>query len=477
MSRPVAWADRERAMTVNGPVTVVPRKRRGVELVMLLFAAGIGIAAYTIVHLNVDGAVPARLPFVAGGWVALLLVAHVVVRIRLPYADPLLLPCVALLNGLGLAMIDRIDVINTPVTHGATTQAVWTALGVALFVTTLLVVRDHRPLQRFTYTSALAGLLLLLLPLTPFLGVEIGGARIWIRLGGFSFQPAEVAKIVLSIAFASYLVEKRDVLALAGLRIGGLDLPRARDLGPILTMWLASLAVLVFQNDLGTSLLFFGLFVMMLYVATERPGWAVLGTLLFAVGAYLGYLLFGHVRVRVGAWLEPFSDPDSYFQIISAQYGFAYGGILGTGLGEGRPGLTPLARSDFIAAAIGEELGMTGLMAVIMVYALIVARGLRTALACREPFGKLLAAGLSFAFALQVFTIIGGVTRLLPLTGLTTPFMSQGGSSMIANWVVIALLMVISHQVRKPTVTVPEYAADAEETQLIPAAAGNGGRR
>ncbi|MGI8458311.1 MAG: FtsW/RodA/SpoVE family cell cycle protein [Propionibacteriaceae bacterium] len=475
MSRAVAWADRERAMTVDGPVTVVPRKRRGAELVMLLFAAVIGIGAYVIVHLNLDGELPAALPYLAGGWVALLLIAHLVIRIRLPYADPLLLPCVALLNGLGLAMIDRIDLINAPPTHGATTQLVWTALGVALFVTTVLAVRDHRPLQRFTYLMALAGLILLLLPLTPFLGVEIGGARIWIRLGGFSFQPAEVAKIVLSIAFASYLVEKRDVLALAGMRVGGLDLPRARDLGPILTMWLASLAVLVFQNDLGTSLLFFGLFVMMLYVATERPGWAVLGTLLFAVGAYLGYLLFGHVRVRVGAWLEPFSNPDRYFQIISAQYGFAYGGILGTGLGEGRPGLTPLARSDFIAAAIGEELGMTGLMAVIMVYALIVARGLRTALACREPFGKLLAAGLSFAFALQVFTIIGGVTRLLPLTGLTTPFMSQGGSSMIANWVVIALLMVISHQVRKPMVTVPEYAADDQETQLIPTT-GSGGR-
>ena len=300
------------------------------------------------------------------------------------------------------------------------------------------MLRDHRPLRRFTYTIGLAGIVLLLLPLVPGLGTEKFGARIWIEVGRYSFQPAEAAKVLLSIAFAGYLVEKRDVLALAGYRVLGLDLPRARDLGPIGVIWALSLAILVLQRDLGTSLLFFGLFVMMLYVATERPGWVVLGTLLFAGGAYFGYLIFSHVQVRVGAWLDPFADYDAYFQVINAQFGMAWGGLLGTGLGLGRPGLTPLARSDFIAAAIGEELGMTGLMAVIMIYGLIVARGLRTALQCREPFGKLLAAGLSFAFALQVFTIIGGVTRLLPLTGLTTPFMSQGGSSLICNWIVVA---------------------------------------
>jgi cell division protein FtsW (lipid II flippase) len=232
-------------------------------------------------------------------------------------------------------------------------------------------------------------------------------------------------------------------------------------------IWLLSLAILVLQRDLGTSLLFFGLFVMLLYVSTERPGWVVLGTLLFAGGAYFGYLTFHHVQVRVGAWLHPFSDYDAYYQVINAQFGMAWGGLLGTGLGLGRPGLTPLARSDFIAAAIGEELGMTGLMAVIIIYGLLVARGLRAALQCREPFGKLLATGLSFAFALQVFTIIGGVTRLLPLTGLTTPFMSQGGSSLISNWVVMALLLVISHQVRKPAVTVTPLDPDALTTQLV----------
>jgi cell division protein FtsW (lipid II flippase) len=453
-------------MSSSAPTTVVPRKRRGAELVLLLFALVLSLGAYAIVDLNVFEELSPAFPYLAGGCTLLVLVAHVVVRWRIPYADPVILPCVVLLNGLGLVMIHRIDVINEPAVHGARQQLIWTVLGVLMFILVAAVLRDHRPLQRFTYTLGLLGILLLLLPLVPGLGTEKFGARIWISVGPYSFQPAEAAKIVLAIAFASYLVEKRDVLALAGYRLLGIDLPRARDLGPILAMWLLSLAILVLQRDLGTSLLFFGLFVMMLYVSTQRGGWAVLGTLLFAAGAYFGYLQFGHVRVRVGAWLDPFSNYDAYYQVINAQFGMAWGGLLGTGLGLGRPGLTPLARSDFIAAALGEELGMTGLMALIMVYGLVVARGLRIALQCREPFGKLLAAGLAFAFALQVFTIIGGVTRLLPLTGLTTPFLSQGGSSLICNWIVAGLLLVISHHVRKPIVTIPDLSAD-QTTELV----------
>lgn len=451
----------------EGAVAVLPRTRRGVELAMLAFALVLGLGAYAQVDLNVTGELGPRFwPVVAGCTLAVLLV-HLAVRWRLPYADPLLLPCVIVLNGLGLAMIHRIDEISDPVAHGARQQLIWTALGVAVFVAVAVLLRDHRPLQRYTYTIGLVGVVLLLLPLAPGIGTTKFGARIWIQLGPYSFQPAEAAKVLLAIAFASYLVEKRDVLALAGYRVLGIDLPRARDLGPIMGVWLLSLAILVLQRDLGTSLLFFGLFVMMLYVATERAGWPVLGVLLFGAGAYFGYLNFAHVRVRVGAWLHPFSDFDAYYQVISAQFGLAYGGLLGTGLGLGRPGLTPLARSDFIAAAIGEELGMAGLMAVIMVYGLFVARGLRTALQCREPFGKLLAAGLAFAFALQVFAIIGGVTRLLPLTGLTTPFMSQGGSSMICNWIIVGLLMVISHQVRRPVPTAAEYSPELETTQVV----------
>lgn len=454
-------------MAATTPVTVLPRKRRGVELVLIVFALVIGLGAYAQVDLNVSGRLSEVFWVVVGASAFVALLAHLAVRWRLPYADPVLLPCVLVLNGLGLAMIHRIDLINSPPVHGARQQLIWTGLGVAMFIGVAVVLRDHRRLQRFTYTLGLAGIVLLLLPLAPGLGTAKFGAQIWIQVGPFSFQPAEAAKVLLAVAFAAYLVEKRDVLALAGYRVLGVDLPRARDLGPILAIWLLSLVILVLQRDLGTSLLFFGLFVMLLYVATERAGWAVLGTLLFAAGAYFGYLNFGHVRVRVGAWLHPFSDYDAYYQVISAQFGMAAGGLLGTGLGEGRPGLTPLARSDFIAAAIGEELGMTGLMAVIVLYGLIVARGLRTALQCREPFGKLLAAGLAFAFALQVFAIIGGVTRLLPLTGLTTPFMSQGGSSMICNWIVVGLLMVISHQVRKPVATAPDYDPDLEQTQLF----------
>jgi cell division protein FtsW (lipid II flippase) len=450
----------------TGLTTVIPRKRRGAELLLLVFALALSLGAYAIVDYNVTEAIPPSFSYTAAGCTVLALLAHLAVRWRIPYADPVILPCVVLLNGLGLVMIHRIDVINEPPVHGARQQLIWTLLGVVMFILVTAVLRDHRPLQRFTYTLGLFGIILLLLPLVPGLGSEKFGARIWISVGPYSFQPAEAAKIVLAIAFASYLVEKRDVLALAGYRLLGLDLPRARDLGPILGMWLLSLAILVLQRDLGTSLLFFGLFVMMLYVSTQRGGWVVLGTLLFAAGAYFGYLRFGHVRVRVGAWLDPFSDYDAYYQVINAQFGIAWGGLLGTGLGLGRPGLTPLARSDFIAAAIGEELGMTGLMAVIMVYGLIVVRGLRTALQCREPFGKLLAAGLAFAFALQVFTILGGVTRLLPLTGLTTPFMSQGGSSLVCNWIVAGLLLVISHHVRKPIVTIPDLSSD-QTTELV----------
>ncbi|OYO25361.1 cell division protein [Enemella dayhoffiae] len=444
---------------------------------MVIFAAAMGVGSYLLVELNLFNELPANWPVVAAIWLLIAVGAHLAVRFRIPYADPLILPCVLLLNGIGLAMIHRIDKIPDPVRHDATTQLMWTGIGVGLFLLVLFLLRDHRPLQGYTYTLFVAGLGLLLMPLLPFIGKEVYGSRIWIAIGPYTFQPAEVAKIVLAIAFASYLVEKRDVLALAGARFLGIDLPRPRDLGPILLMWLASLAVLVFQRDLGTSLLFFGLFVMMLYVATERPSWPILGLLLFSAGAYAGFLLFSHVQVRVDGWLHPFDNFDQNNQIINGQFGIAWGGLLGRGWGLGRPGLTTFAKSDFIAAAIGEELGMAGLMAVIMVYALIVARGLRTALAAKEPFGKLLSAGLSFVLALQVFTIIGGVTRLLPLTGQTTPFLSQGGSSLVANWAIVGLLLAISHQARKPVARVsadplagPAYAADgfdSDTTQVI----------
>lgn len=454
---------------------VVYRKRRNVELALLLFAVALGVGAWVIMSLNRDNALPDHLIPVGVGWLVLALFCHILVRWRLPYADPVILPAVFVLNGLGLVMIRRLDLAAGPTVDDASRQLLWTVLGVAIFAAVILLLRDHRPLQGFTYSLFLLGILLLMLPIVPGIGVEEYGARIWIRIAGFSFQPSEIAKVVLTIAFSSYLVEKRDALALAGRRFLGIDLPRARDLGPIVIMWLASMLVLVSQKDLGTSLLFFGLFVVMLYVSTERPGWAILGAVMFLAGAVTVWALaqagvsqFDHILVRINSWLDPFSDFDRNSQVINAQFGLAWGGLLGAGLGLGQPWRISVVKSDMISAAIGEELGIVGLMAVIVLYGLIVARGLRMALAAKEDFGKLLATGLSFVFALQVFIIIGGVTRLLPLTGLTTPFMSQGGSSLVANWAIVGLLLVISYQGRRPiAVTTDSPSFSGDTTQII----------
>ena len=446
------------------------RRRRGAELFLIVLSLLVGIGAYAAVGLGVDGAIPANIVGY-GGWLAVLVVAcHVVVRKTAPYADPVLLPVVAALNGLGLAMIYRIDLAELAQNEDANTfagdQLIWMTLGVLLFMAVLFLVKDHRRLQAFTYTSGLAAIVLLVLPLIPVLGTEINGARIWINVGPMSFQPGEIAKVLLVIFFAGYLVLHRDALALAGRRVAGIDLPRGRDLGPVLAMWLISLGILVFQRDLGSSLLFFGLFLVMLYVATERPGWLVVGGSLFALGAYFGYLMFSHVKARVGAWIDPFGSEYDSYQIVQGMYGQAWGGLVGRGLGQGDPTLIPFSYSDFIVAAIGEELGLTGVMAVVVLYGLIVERGLRTALVCRDGFGKLVATGLAVVFALQVFVVIGGVTKLIPLTGLTTPFMSYGGSSLVANWAIIALLLRISDQARRP-LPAPSAPSDDDATQVV----------
>ncbi|MEV5000494.1 FtsW/RodA/SpoVE family cell cycle protein [Nocardioides sp. LML1-1-1.1] len=445
----------------------VHRRRRGAELFLLVLALVVGIGAYASVGLGIDGEVPTNL-LAYGGWLTLLVVAaHVAVRLVAPYADPVLLPVVAALNGMGLAIIHRLDLAKD--TALASQQLTWMTLGVVLFVGTLIVLPDHRLLARFTYTSGLAALVLLIMPMLPGVGRTINGARIWIALGPFSFQPGEVAKVLLVITFAGYLVVHRDALALAGRRVVFIDLPRGRDLGPILMMWVVSLGILVLQRDLGSSLLFFGLFLVMLYVATERPGWLVVGGLLFFGGAATAIRLFSHVQSRVDIWLHPFADPDGNgYQLVQALYGFAWGGLIGRGLGEGSPERVPYAESDFILASIGEELGLTAVMAVLLLYGLVVERALRAALISRDGFGKLVATGLAAVFALQIFVVIGGVTRLIPLTGLTTPFLSYGGSSLVANWVIIAILLRISDQARRPLPDLTETEdADEQATQIV----------
>ncbi|MFT4288765.1 FtsW/RodA/SpoVE family cell cycle protein [Nocardioides sp.] len=452
----------------------VHRSRRGAELVLVVLALAVGIGAYAAVGLGVEGAVPTDI-YSYGGWLAgLALATHVTIRLVAPYADPVLLPVVMALNGLGLAVIKRLDLAHE--TSLAQKQLFWMTVGVGLFVATLVLLGDHRVLQRFTYTAGLAAVILLLLPLAPGLGSAKGGARIWIQVGGLSFQPGEVAKVLLVLSFAGYLVLHRDALALAGRRVAGLDLPRGRDLGPILVMWLISLLVLVAQRDLGSGLLFFGLFIVMLFVATERPGWLVVGGLLFLGGVAATYVLSGrigflaHVRNRFDIWLDPMAYYDrspGSGQLVEGLFGMSWGGLIGRGFGEGRPERIPIASSDFIMAAIGEELGLTAVMAIIVLYGLIVERGLRTALISRDDFGKLMAVGLAALVALQVFIVVGGVTRLIPLTGLTTPFLSYGGSSLVANWVIVALLLRISDHSRQPLPDLSADNADDVQTQVV----------
>ena len=429
------------------------RPARWVELGLLLLALAIGLYAYLQVGLATTGSPPSGMVTQLGVLVLLALGTHVVLRWRAPYADPVLLPIAVALNGLGLAMIHRID--HAEETAFASRQVLWTMLGMAAAVAVVVALRDHRRLRRYTYLSMVLGLVMLLLPLMPVLGREINGARIWISLGPLSFQPAELAKVLLGVFFAGYLVTNRDTLALAGPKILGLQLPRVRDLGPILLAWGVALLVLVFQRDLGTALLFFALFVAMLYVATERLSWILIGLLLFGGGAALAASTFGHVAARFDVWLtalDPavYARPAGSYQVVQGLFGLASGGLMGTGWGQGRPDIVPYANSDFIIASLGEELGLTGLAAILLMYLVLVQRGMRAAIGVRDGFGTLLASGLSFVVAFQCFVVVGGVTRLIPLTGLTMPFLAQGGSSLVVNWMIVALLLRISDAARRP---------------------------
>ena len=432
------------------------RTRRILHLVLLVAAFAIGLGANVLVDLGRNEQIASSTWWQIGALGVAALLTYIVASLRIPYADPLLLPIAFLVNLVGLATIKSVDLVYAKYTswgHGfASRQIMWTVLGLACVIGVLVLMKDHRQLRRYTWITGAVGLLFLLLPLAPGIGAANYGARIWIRIAGYSFQPAEVAKILFAMFFAGFLVSRRDTLALAGPRILGITLPRWSDLGPLLFACAGATAVLVFQNDLGTSLLFFGLFVVMLYTATDRLSWFIIGALMFAPPGFYYVLKLGHVQRRFECWLDPMSRENfsNCGQINNGIFGIANGGIFGTGFGEGRQDTVPFAQSDFIFASVAEEIGLVGVFALLALYALFVQRGLRSAVGISDGYGKLIAAGLSFTLGLQVFIVVGGVTRVIPLTGLTLPFMAAGGSSLVANWIIVGLLMKLSDAARRP---------------------------
>jgi cell division protein FtsW (lipid II flippase) len=417
--------------------------RRNSELSLLIIALILGAGALALVVLARDADIVSTAAPLMAALIGAYVAAHIALRKLAPSSDHLLLPLTALLNALGLAAVYRL----APTDYGPT-QATWTVVGVAVFIATLFGVRDYRVLSRYKYLLGFSGIILLLLPATP-LGSEINGAKLWLRLGSFSFQPGELAKICLVIFFAAYLAERKELLAIATRRIGRIHFPDIKHFGPLLVMWMLSLAVMFFEKDLGSSLLFFSIFLVMLYIATARIAYMLVGLVVFAVGAYAGYVTFSHVQLRVQVWLDVFNPrliSDESYQLAQSLFALATGGLFGTGLGQGRPDLIPAAHTDFVFAVIGEELGLLGTAAVVVCFMFLVGRGLRIALGARSDFGQLLAAGLIVSFGVQTIIILAGVIRLLPLTGITLPFMSYGGSSLLSNFVLMAILARVSNQ-------------------------------
>jgi cell division protein FtsW (lipid II flippase) len=434
----------------------LPQKMRNVELFLLIVACGINASAVMLVQLGALGHLDSTLVLLGAGLSSLVFCLHIVLRFVARDADPFILPIATFLNGIGIAMIYRIDIAigDSGWNSASVRQTVWSGLAIACAIAVVLVIRNHRVLFRYTYVSGFVAVILLLLPLVPGLGREVSGARVWIGIGSFAtFQPGEIAKIALAIFFAGYLVRNRDSLSMVGRRVLWMKFPRLRDLGPILVLWALSMSVIIFQRDLGTALLYFGLFLVMLYLATGRLSWVLLGMTLFIGGAIIASQTLDYVHGRFQNWLDALNpavynaDGGSY-QLVQGLFGLAKGGLLGTGLGLGRPDITPVPQSDYIIASLGEELGLAGLFAILALYILFVARGFRIGFAGNDDFGKLLGVGLSFVFALQCFIVIGGVTRVIPLTGLTTPFLAAGGSSLVANWIIAALLLRLSDTVR-----------------------------
>jgi cell division protein FtsW (lipid II flippase) len=441
--------------------------RRNTEASLLVITLVIAIGGYWLTALSRSPTVPAGIVGYGLTFAAIYIGSHLAVRRLAPRADPLLLPIALMLNAVGFVLIYRLeDAIESPGLAAA--QARWLVVAVLAFVGTLWFVKDVRALARFRYSFAFAGLVLLLLPMLPLLGREINGARLWIKLGPLNFQPSELAKISLVLFFAGYLAERRELLAVATRRIGPIGLPQARHFGPVLLAWGVSLLVMINQKDLGSSLLFFAIFVAMLWMSTARPIYLLSGLGMFAVGAFIATQLFSHVTSRIRVWRDPFRFMNEQgYQVVQSLFALATGGAWGTGLGLGRPDLIRFSvHTDFIFSALGEELGLVGATACLTGYALFAARGFGLATRCRDDYSKLLVAGLTFTLAFQTILIIGGVTNLIPLTGVTLPFMSYGGSSLLSNFILVALLIRVSDEVER-------QAGQAPQTELnMPAGGG-----
>ncbi len=441
----------------------LPQTQRNREFWLLLFATALSGAALALVQLGALGLIDPMILFIGGGLAILAFALHFVLRVVARDADPFVLPIATLLTGIGIAMIYRIDIAKSLTGWGAysSKQLAWTAISLAGAIAIVIALRNYRILFRYTYLFGLAGILLLLLPFVPGLRVDEANADVWVSLGGFiSFQPGELAKICLAIFFAGYLVRTRESLTSVGTRFLGMTWPRMRELGPVIVVWLLSLGIIVSQRDLGTGMLIFGMFIAMLYVATGKTSWVLIGLTMVVVGVLAATQILAYVRGRFTNWLDAFNPEiiaaqGGSYQLVQGIFGLAHGGLLGTGLGQGRPQVTPLSQSDYIIPSLGEELGLIGLFAILCLYMVFVSRGVRIGMAGQDDFGKLLATGLSFTIALQVFIMVGGVTRVIPLTGLTTPFLAAGGSSLVANWLIVALLLRISDGVRsRPRVVI-----------------------
>jgi len=424
--------------------------RRNTEVSLMVISLVIAIGGYWLASLSRSPTVPAGIALYGVVYAAIYATAHLAVRKLAPKADSLLLPIALMLNAVGFVVIYRLE-IPTENVGLAAAQTQWLVVAIAAFIGVLWWVKDVRALARYRYTFAFAGVVLLLLPTLPFIGREINGARLWIRLGPLSFQPSELGKIALVLFFAGYLSERRELLAVTTRKIGPLGVPALRHFGPVAAAWAVSLLVMINQKDLGSSLLFFAIFVAMLWMATGRPIYLISGVAMFALGAFIASQMFSHVQARILVWRDPFAYiNDRGYQVVQSLFAFATGGAWGTGLGLGRPDLIRFSvHTDFIFSSVGEELGLVGAAAVLTAYALMAARGFGLATRCRDDFSRLLAAGLIFTISFQTILIVGGVTNLIPLTGVTMPFMSYGGSSLLSNFIAIALLLRISDEVSR----------------------------